>query len=75
MFESKYFLYGMAHLGHIIGHINNVHRGIEGPVVTKIDAAEKLIVKSHFSQNTGLEARNDANFPMLEDVISMDKSQ
>ena len=51
----------MAYLGHIFDHVNNVHRGIEGTVVTiKIDAAEKLILKSLFSQNAGLGAQMES---------------
>ena len=40
--ESESFLYGLSYLADIFGHINNVNRAMQGPVVTIMDAAEKL---------------------------------
>ena len=76
-FESKSFLYGLSYLVYIFGHINNVHRAIQGPGVTIMNAAEKLnafLLKLSLWK-CRLEVDNYANFPMLEDFILKDETQ
>ena len=76
-FESKSFLYGLSYLADIFGHINNVNRALQGPVVTIMDSAEKLktfLLKLSLWK-CRLQAGNYANFPMLEDLILKDETK
>ena len=76
-FDCKSFLYGLAYLADIFGHINNVNRAIQGLGVTIFDATEKLkafLAKLPLWKRT-VEASNYANFPMLEDLFLTNETQ
>ena len=75
--ESELFLYGLSYLADIFRHINNVNCAMHGPVVTIMDAAEKLnafLLKLSLWK-CRLELGNYANFPLLEDLILKDETR
>ena len=61
----------------IFGHINNVNCAIQRPSVTIIGAAEKLnaFLLKLCLWKCRLEVGNNANFPMLEDLILKNETQ
>jgi len=71
-FDCKEFLYGLAYLADIFGHLNEVNLSIQGPDLTILDVTERLQAfqaKLHLWKRR-LETDNFVNFPVLEEVIS-----
>ena len=74
-FDRKEFIYGLAYLADIFGHLNEVNLSFQGPDVTIMDVTERL---QAFQAKLPLwkrrlETDNFANFPMLEEVISQSR--
>ena len=74
-FDREEFLYGLAYLADIFGHLNEVNLSFQGPDVTIMDVTERL--KAFQAKlplwKRRLETDNFANFPMLEEVISQSR--
>ena len=70
-------MYGLFYLADIFGHINNVDRAMQGPGVTIMDAAEKLIafLLKLSLWKCRLEVGDYANFPLLEDLFLKDETR
>jgi hypothetical protein len=73
-FSDNEFIKGLAYLGDIFGHMNEINLSLQGSEVTILDASERL---QAFLQKLPLwrrrvEAGNFANFPMLEEMLLQD---